>query len=227
MDVSISSITEQYIAYLRMMERLNVSIATDFINMASELLYYKSKALLPTGEMEDEFFIPPLPPELIQKLLEYKKYQQASSSLRQMYDLNQDSYTREVDASAFVEADEWVTLSLYDLLNAFAGVMGRNEKIEEKTIHFDEVLVGDRIRELIALLDKSERIDFFSLFTDTSSRGEIIATFLAILELTKIQKIRIMQRDNYADIAIFRLYVPGSYAPEEFVLTSVKDQEGQ
>jgi hypothetical protein len=71
-EVSISQITEQYIAYLRLMEELNIQVASDFILMASELLYYKSRALLPGGEMEDEYFVPPLPPELIQKLLEYK-----------------------------------------------------------------------------------------------------------------------------------------------------------
>ena len=221
MEVSISQITEQYILYLKMMEKMNVSVATDFIIMASELTYYKSKSLLPTGEMDDEFFIPPLPPELVQKLLEYKKFQKAGSSLREMYDLNQDSYSRSSDISEFIDSKEWHTMSLYDLLNAFAGISGRTEKKEERTIKFDEVLVSDKIKLIIDMLQNAERIDFFSLFAEESTRGEIIATFLAILELTKIHKIKIMQSNNYEDIAVFRTFEPGSYNPDEFTVTSV------
>ena len=221
MEVSLSQITEQYIGYLRLMEKMNVAVATDFIIMASELAYYKSKALLPTGEMEDEFFIPPLPPELVQKLLEYKKFQKAGSELRNMYDLNQDSYARTQSLPEFIDSKEWHTMSLYDLLNAFAGIAGRNEKKEEKTIKFDEVLVSDKIKMLIDLLKKTDKINFFDLFSEDSTRGEIIATFLAILELTKIRRIKIMQSGNYEDIAVFRTFDPEASGSDEFSVTSV------
>jgi segregation and condensation protein A len=112
-------------------------------------------------------------------------------------------------------------MSLYDLLNAFAGISGRTEKKEERTIKFDEVLVSDKIKLIIDMLQNAERIDFFSLFAEESTRGEIIATFLAILELTKIHKIKIMQSNNYEDIAVFRTFEPGSYNPDEFIVTSV------
>src|SRR6056297_984409 len=93
-EISLAEITEQYLQYLKLMEQLNVNIAMDFIVMASELIYYKSRVLLPGAEIDDEYFVPPLPPELVQKLLEYKKYQQASKTLWDMYEIQSDSYFR-------------------------------------------------------------------------------------------------------------------------------------
>ncbi len=93
-EVPLALVTEQYIAYLRMMENLNIQVASEFIVMASELLYYKSKALLPTGELEDEYFVPPLPPDLVERLLEYKKFQAAASSLREQFEKQSDCFYR-------------------------------------------------------------------------------------------------------------------------------------
>ncbi|MGL4369806.1 MAG: segregation and condensation protein A, partial [Spirochaetota bacterium] len=171
-EVSISGITEQYINYLKLLEKMNVSVATEFINMASELLYYKSKALLPSGEIEDEFFVPPLPPELIAKLLEYKKYQLSSLTLKSLYDQQSDCYIREVLVPKQEGEEEFVTMSLFDLLNAFVDIMSTNKEPEEKEILLDEILVSDRINFLIALLRKKEKILFREVFSKTPSRAE-------------------------------------------------------
>lgn len=208
-EVSISGITEQYINYLKLMETMNISVATEFINMASELLYYKSKALLPSGEIDDEFFVPPLPPELIAKLLEYKKYQLSSLSLRSMYDQQSDCYTRDVAPPPKQEGEEeFVTMSLFDLLNAFVGIMSSNKEPEEKEIILDEILVSDRINFIVGLLRKKERIFFHEIFSQSPSRAEIIATFLAVLELTKLHKIQVLQERNYGEIHLTRTFSP-------------------
>ena len=208
-EVSISGITEQYINYLKLMETMNFSIATEFINMASELLYYKSKALLPSGEIDDEFFVPPLPPELIAKLLEYKKYQLSSLSLRSMYDQQSDCYSRDVVPPPKQEGEEeFVTMSLFDLLNAFVGIMSSNKEPEEKEIILDEILVSDRINFIVSLLKKKDRISFREIFSQSPSRAEIIATFLAVLELTKLHKIQVLQERNYGEIHLTRTFSP-------------------
>ena len=205
-EVSISEITEQYINYLKLMEKMNFSVATEFINMASELLYYKSKALLPSGEIEDEFFVPPLPPELIAKLLEYKKYQLSSLTLKSLYDQQSDCYMRDVPVVKHEGEEEFVTMSLFDLLNAFVDIMSTNKEPEEKEIILDEILVSDRINFLVGLLRKKEKILFHEVFSRAPSRAEIIATFLAILELAKLHRIKILQERNYGEIHISRAF---------------------
>ena len=134
-EVSLSKITEQYIAYLKLMESINVKIATEFIWMASELLHYKSKALLPSGDIDDEYFVPPLPPELIEKLLEYKKFQKASGQMRDLYDQRSDIFTRQNNLEEMVGTDEYIEVSLFDLLKAFADVMESQSVIEQEEIY--------------------------------------------------------------------------------------------
>ena len=207
-EVSISGITEQYINYLKLMEKMNISVATEFINMASELLYYKSKALLPSGEIDDEFFVPPLPPELIAKLLEYKKYQLSSLTLRSMYDQQSDCYVRENAPPKQEGEEEFVTMSLFDLLNAFVGIMSSNKEPEEKEIILDEILVSDRINFIVGILRKKEHVLFHEIFSQHPSRAEIIATFLAMLELTKLHRVRVLQERNYGEIRITRAFSP-------------------
>lgn len=207
-EVSISKITEQYISYLRAMEARNVAVASAFISMASELLYYKSKALLPTETLDDEFFIPPLPRELVEKLLEYKRYQKSALEIKSLYDKQSESYVRENDFSKVREKEEFTTMSLFDLLNAFVDVMSQAKTVEKREIVFDEILVSDRIEHIISLLRKKEQITFKQLFHSIPSVSEVVATFLAVLELTKMQSIKVMQHQVYATIHLFRSFDP-------------------
>lgn len=204
-EVSISQITEQYIAYLRLMEELNIQVASDFILMASELLYYKSRALLPGGEMEDEYFVPPLPPELIQKLLEYKKYQNASRELRERFELQENRFARVARPATADDGEVLIEVSLFDLLSAFADVMNAARSVERQEIVFDEILVSDRIAYIDGLLAHREQLLFREIFTSSPSRAEIIATLLAILEMAKMRRIGIMQHRIFGDIRITRI----------------------
>lgn len=209
-DISISEITEQYIKYLKLMENLNVSIAAEFINMASELIFYKSRALLPVSEIEDEYFVPQLPPELVKKLLEYKKYQLASKDLMERAELQSEAYTRESDLSEFIDNEEYVTMSLFDLLNAFVDTLGSAKSVEEREIKFDEILVSDRIDYIVNTLKTKKEIEFTQLFQNVSGISMVVVTFLAVLELIKVQKIKIMQKVNFGSIHIFRNFDPDS-----------------
>ena len=206
-EISISNITEQYINYLKLMEKMNVRIASEFIWMASELLYYKSRALLPSGEIEDEYFTPPLPPELIQKLLEYKKYQQSSLMFRDNYDFQSNVYTRhntldEIEGGG----EDYLEVSLFDLLKAFAGVLESQTTVEKEEIIFDEILVSDRIEYIISLLKEKEYIIFTEVFTSVPGRAEVVASFLAVLEMAKTKMIKILQHRVFGEIRIVRSF---------------------
>jgi segregation and condensation protein A len=208
-EISLSLVTEQYIKYLRLMEIMNIQVAAEFIVMASELLYYKSKALLPAGEMDDEYFVPPLPPNLVQKLLEYKKYQAAAEDMRRVFENQSDCFTRTTPPAEAGDNELYLEVSLFDLLKAFAEVIDSQETIEQEEIIFDEVLVSDRIAFIGARLAERESMLFEELFQPTSGRAMIIASFLAILEMSKMRRIRIMQHMLFGEIRIFRAAVTG------------------
>ncbi len=206
--VSLSSVTEQYLAYLKLMEDLNVQIATEFIWMASELLYYKSKALLPAEELDDEFFVPPLPPELINKLLEYKKFQKSSENLRELYEYRSDMFEREGNIDSLEGEEDYLEISLFDLLKAFASTLESQADIEEEEMVFDEIQVSDKILYIKELLLKKELILFTDIYKSSKSRIEIVTSFLAILELARTRFIKIVQHRVFGEIRICRRFKP-------------------
>ncbi len=202
-QVSIADITEQYLGYLKLMESINIPVAMEFIVMASELLYYKSKALLPGADIEDEFFVPPLPPELIQKLLEYKKYQIASKNLLKLHEMQSDVFTRQISPLS-VEEEVYIEVNLFDLLNAFVDVLEAEKETEQQRIVFDEILVSDRIMLLVSILQNKDKIEFHELFTQNPGRMEVVVTLLALLEMTRIGAITVLQHAQFGNIYIFK-----------------------
>ena len=203
-EISISQITEQYIAFLKMMEDMDVKLASDFILMASELIYYKSRALLPTGEVEDEYFTQPLPPELIQKLLEYKKYQKMSDEFKEMYELQNNVFIRSNISEDLGEEELYLEVSLYELLKAFSNVLNATVTVDTREIVFDEILVSDRIEYITELLKENEAIVFIEIFSEKPSKAEVIASFLAVLEMSKTGMIKVQQHRVFGDIRILR-----------------------
>ncbi|PKL38056.1 MAG: ribulose phosphate epimerase [Spirochaetae bacterium HGW-Spirochaetae-1] len=204
-EISISDITIQYIEYLKMMEKMNVRIASEFIWMASELLFYKSRALLPSENIEDEYFTPPLPPELINKLLEYKKFQQSSRFFRESFEFQADVYTRHNEPEDLeAGTEEYLDVSLFDLLRAFANVLESQSTVEQEEIIFDEILVSDRIEYITELLKENDFIVFIEIFQNRPSRPEVVATFLAILEMAKTKIIKIVQHRVFGEIRLVR-----------------------
>ncbi len=203
-EISISQITEQYIAFIKMIEDMDVKVASDFVLMASELIYYKSRALLPTGEVEDEYFTQPLPPELIQKLLEYKKYQKMSDEFKEIYEIQNNVYVRNNISENLGEEELYLEVSLYELLKAFSSVLNSTATVDIREIVFDEILVSDRIEYITELLKENESIIFTEIFSVKPSKAEIIASFLAVLEMSKTCMIRVQQHRVFGDIRILR-----------------------
>ncbi|HOP30033.1 MAG TPA: segregation/condensation protein A [Spirochaetota bacterium] len=203
-EVSLSKITEQYIEFLKLMEEMDVKLASDFILLASELIYYKSRALIPTGEVDDEYFTQPLPPELIQKLLEYKKYQKVTDELKDMYETQNNVFIRHNVLDELGEEEYYLDVSLYELLKAFSNVLNSTNEVETGEIIFDEILVSDRIEYITELLKEKEAILFTEIFSAKPSKAEVIATFLAMLEMSKTKMVRVQQHRVFGEIRILR-----------------------
>jgi segregation and condensation protein A len=190
------------------MEDLNVQIATEFIWMASELLYYKSKALLPAEELDDEFFVPPLPPELINKLLEYKKFQKSSENLKELYEYRSEMLERGDSIDSLEGEEDYLEISLFDLLKAFASVLESQTVIEEEEVVFDEIQVSDKIEYIKEILSKKELILFTDIYKSANNRIEILTSFLAILEMARTRYIKIVQHRVFGEIRISRRFKP-------------------
>ncbi len=206
-DIPIAAITEQYLEYIEMMKELNLDVAGEFLLMAATLIHIKSKMLLPVSEEiteEEEGEDPRL--ELARKLLEYQRYKEASLELDTRQILGRDVFTKSHFLMDGIKEDSvLVDVSIFELLEALKTVIEKAPKTIGFDVSIEKVTIADRINFIMELLGKEKSITFFSLFPSGSTRTDIVITFLAMLELTKMHVIRIFQS---VEDGVIRLYVP-------------------
>lgn len=216
-DISISEITDQYLAYLDAMQEMELDITSEFLVMAATLLAMKSRLLLPkppapeeplTEEDEAEGIDPR--EELIRKLIEYRKYKLAAARLRDMAWARSQVFTREAaDLSAYqatAPANPVEGLEVYDLVRAFRKVMrkfaGRNRIT---AIRRDEISVKDRIGDILHTLkhrSQDGKMLFSQLIGDRMDKQEVVVTFLAVLELMKKGLVSCHQNRLFDEIVV-------------------------
>lgn len=214
-DIPIAEITDQYLEYLYNMQEFKIDIASEFLVMAATLLAIKSKMLLPKhedtdvnpfGESEEE--VDPRE-ELIQRLLEYKRFKAAAEQLKELKFERNQVYTRPPeDLSHFQqEQDRRVdnyNVSILQLFVAFQSIIKKHRHDQRvTTITKEEISVTDKMAEILMRLAKTNGKQLFSeLFSSIWSRTEVVVTFLALLELIKQKKIIALQVVNFEDIEI-------------------------
>ncbi|MBN2984361.1 segregation/condensation protein A [Cohnella algarum] len=217
-DISISEITDQYIEYLEAMQELELDVTSEFLVMAATLLSMKSRQLLPkppaTEEpwvtMDDDGEDPR--EELIRKLLEYRKFKAAASQLREHELERSRVFTREpADLSPYVrdvQINPVEGLHVDDLVRAFRRALRREAgRNRVASIARDEISVKDRIRDIMDALKRKAaegegKVLFSQLIGDRFDRNEIVATFLAILELMKRRWVLCHQNKLFDDIVV-------------------------
>lgn len=205
-DIPIQKVTSQYIEVLRSMEQLDLEIAGEFFVMASTLMYIKSRMLLPVkdqGENEDVENDEVDPRwELVQQLLEYRKFKEAAADIENLI-LNSNDLIARIGPKEAREAIErpLKPVDRVDLWNTFNQVLRRlSERIHTGEINAEQVTVSDRMEYVLAQAKHQSRFHFSNLFESTTTISTIVATFLAVLELTRLGKIRIQQDRAFADI---------------------------
>lgn len=207
-DIPISTITSQYLQYIEMMKLLNLDLAGDFLLMAATLIHIKSKMLLPQPDDEDdeEEEIDPRE-DLVRRLLEYRKYKEASKELVEREVTGRDvfllGFAEEVEKSS-VDSD--LDLSLFDLLQALSDLLKTSPPITSHNVNLETVSVKEKIVIILDRLESQEHITFKSLFDRDTSKDHIIATFLAILELAKRKTIRTFQGESFGTINVTKAY---------------------
>ena len=196
LDLPVAFVTERYLAYLAVMERLNLDVASEYLVMAATLAHIKSKMLLPTPPIdqdeEEEESIDPRE-DLIRRLLEYQKYKQAAQQLSDRGVAGRDVFFRGLPAP---EADGQAPLApvgVFKLIGAFQQVLERAEEDFSLEVSVERMSIQERMTELIDTLRERNRCEFSSLFETMVTRYDLVVTFMAVLELVKMRLISVAQ----------------------------------
>ena len=208
--MNIERIAKQYIAYLDTFKMLNIDLAGEFIVMAANLMYLKSRTLIPKPVqppgLEDEDEDDPRW-ELIRQLIEYKKFKDAAQFLgrRQLQMEGVFPATPVVPDLKKAELEiPLPELGIFDLIRAFQKVLDRFQKEDLQEIADDRFTVSDKIEFLLTHVSPGENVPFLSLFAGATSRDEVIVTFVALLELMKLRQFRVTQDHLLGEITLYR-----------------------
>jgi segregation and condensation protein A len=205
-DIPIERITTQYMQYLELMRMLDLNIAGEFLVMAATLMMIKSRMLLPPEdrpELEEEEEEDPRW-DLVRQLIEYKKFKDAALHLETLEALQQDIFVRGGEAAQLGPQSDVALrdVSIFDLISAFGEVLKRVKTEELREIFAERVTVAEKIETVMQRVRREGRVNFSALFTGMASRAEIICTFLAILELIRLQQIVARQERVFGEILI-------------------------
>lgn len=204
-DIPIDQVTRQYLEVIYAMKELSLDVAGEFFVMAATLMEIKSRMLLPKHQQaidpnaEDDDLDPRW--ELVHQLLQYKKFKEAAGQLGQMSLDAQNQLAR--PDSAFAPASErpLTHVDRIDLWNSFNLVLRRlAEKLVVGEIHAEQVTVADQMEYLLEHLKTRPSFVFSQLFAEKITLRRLVATFLAVLELTRLRKLRLEQTESFADI---------------------------
>jgi segregation and condensation protein A len=206
-SIPIALITQQYLEYIDLMKSLDMEIAGEFLVMASTLTHIKSKMMLPPSEnpdIEDDGLDPQA--ELIRRLLEYKSYKEAALSLEDKEATWSQVYTRPADISPDLPSDDEPLLfdfHLFDLLAALKDIMARVPDADFE-ITSETVSITEKISRILSRLESVDSMLFSDLFEGSTSKAQVIGTFLALLELVKTRVVKAFQVEQFGAIRIMK-----------------------
>jgi len=203
-EIPVATITEQYLAYLDLLRDLNLDIAGEYLVMAATLTLIKSRLLLPSPDPGDDGEADPRA-DLIRQLLEYQRYREAAASLAERPRLYRDVFTRDPSAEGVApdpDAPLPVRVTLWELMEAFRAVLARAQPDPVHQVEAEAVSLRERIGGLLAALGVARQLTFDSLFGEAPTRGFVIVTFLAVLELAKLGAIEAVQDEPLGPILI-------------------------
>ena len=206
-DIHLNEITDQYIQYLNQMEEMNLEIASEFVVMASTLLYLKSKKLLPKQEEEEEELTEE---ELIRRIIEYKKFKEISKVLKQNYMQNGNRYYKNKENIELPKQklekdyDNTVIPNIYsELIERNRAKINQNAKNIEKIALVENYTVASKVKEMFKVLVKQKRFVFNKLFSlNKHNRQEVVTAFSGLLEMSRRKKVETTQKELFGDITV-------------------------
>ncbi|MEZ5417934.1 MAG: segregation/condensation protein A [Vicinamibacterales bacterium] len=207
-DIPIALITEQYLAYLGLMEELNLDVASEFLVTAATLIHIKSRQLLPRPPTADETGGEEIDPRdaLVQRLLDHQRFKAAAELLHERETLRNAQWTRpdaRIEAIAGEEVEPELDVDLFGLLAAFRRVLERARTQPAVPLPPEQISIERRIEQLLERLETVEACGFEDLFDDVAGRGDLIVTFLALLEMIRLKLVRAFQQGG-GPIRVYR-----------------------
>ena len=211
LDISLNELTDTYLEYLEEMESLNLEIASEFLIMASTLLYIKSKKLLP--ELEEEEEEEETEEEIMQRLTEYKRYKEVTKLLTIMYEQNSGSLVKPTEKLEVKKEKAEIEFTVEDLKESYLNILNRNQrKVNvqstnvEKLAVLEKYTVRSKVKEMIDVLFKKTSFIFNKMFNiKEKNQVEIVTAFLGMLELAKLKKVTINQEGIFEDINVEKI----------------------
>lgn len=200
-DIPIAKITDEYLNYIRLMKRLDIAIAADFLVMAAQLIEIKTKMLLPRDpaiENEEEAEDPRQ--ELVDRLLEHEKFKTAAGMLYERSTLEQAVFTRgpiETD-----EANAEIDATVFDLLGVFRKILARHAEEVKMEIEREEISLSDMIRTLKDRITSLGEVSLLAFFEEMRNRRELVTAFIAVLEIVKNGGVSLRQKGTFGDIIL-------------------------
>jgi segregation and condensation protein A len=205
MDIPIARVTEQYLEMIAVLEAIDVNAVGDFLELATRLMEIKSRMMLPRQEDEEQETEDPRH-DMIERLLEYKKYKDAASMLEQRGLDWQRRFARrasDLPAGRIDPAEQPVhEVELWDLVSAFARVVRDNAAVQPSNIRYDETPIEVYMDRIRARLAAETRLAFTSLFERGMHRSQLVGMFLAILELIRHHDVQVEQEELFGEIWI-------------------------
>ena len=200
-DIPIAKITNQYVLYIRLMKRLDIAVAADFLVMAATLIEIKSKMLLPrepSDEAGEEIEDPRK--ELVDRLLEYEKYKSAAQMLYERTTVEQAIFAR-----GKIETDEnnaEINATVFDLLSVFQKIVARHKDEVQMEIHREEISLADMLKNLKRRLFEFKEVSVLAFFEEMHTKRELVTAFVAVLEIARTEGVRLTQNATFADIIL-------------------------
>jgi segregation and condensation protein A len=208
-DIPISEITKQYLAYIEIIQLLDIEAASDFILLAATLMRIKAQMLLPRPEIEELEEIDDPRQELVYRLLEYKRFKDVAVDLankedqarhffpRGSFKIEHDGFDEELMVSGEV--------SLFDLVAAFKKIVEIRTKVSVHHVQDINVTLEERMTAVMVMIGQKSRVEFTELFSAEEDKIVLIVTFIAVLELIKQRRIRAVQTESFGRINIERM----------------------
>ena len=211
-DISLSELTDKYIEYLHDMTEKNIDIASSFIVMASTLLDIKARKLLPELEPEEDDEEHITEEEMINRIIQYKKYKEISGKISEMYSNNFGSFSKPFEKIKFKSKVKYTgdNFKKDQIFNIYTGILTRNaNKINrkakeiEKLAIYEKITVQDKVKQIVNYLDQNDNMVFNNVFNpDSCSNIEVATAFLGMLELSKLKEVSLNQDYLFSDINI-------------------------
>ena len=222
-DISVAEVTDQYVGYIRTMQKFELDVASEYLVMAATLLQLKSKQLLPPVPVEDDEDVPDFSDEptregLIRQLIEYKAYKEAVVFMREQEENRLELYTRPGEDLTTYMSDEVSKydgpLNFSDLLHAYSKMIERKRWKErrKKTIKREERTLEEQMIRLHDHVSSTRQTSFFAFFVERPNISDLVVTFMALLELIKLRVVETKQLDQDIQISFIESSKKGDEA---------------